>query len=204
MKYLLSLVFILALAPLAQAASQTAGTVPAGGICNPPDTPSDCMTGYICSFTLDICVSANSNPDQFPPSGAGTGQPTTGTGGGASGQPTTGNGSLNGSNSGSGNATCLTNPLSVGGNGCDANSSVTIPQFVADILKFVVQIGTVVVILMLVYIGFLFVTAQGEPGKISEARQALLYTIIGALILLGAQVIASGIQATVNALSTGP
>jgi hypothetical protein len=88
----------------------------------------------------------------------------------------------------------------VGGD-CGGNPSVTIPQFVSDVLAFVVRIGTVVVILMLVYIGFLFVTARGEPGKISEAREAFMWTIVGALILLGAQVIASGIQATVANLS---
>ncbi len=66
------------------------------------------------------------------------------------------------------------------------------------------QIGTVIIILMLVYVGFLFVTAQGNDSKISEARTALLWTVVGALILLGAQAISLGIQSTVQALSTGP
>lgn len=69
-----------------------------------------------------------------------------------------------------------------------------------DILDFVVQIGTVVVILMIVYVGFMFVVARGNDGKISEARQALLWTLVGALILLGAKAISLGIQATVQAL----
>jgi len=90
--------------------------------------------------------------------------------------------------------TTLLNPLSAGTN---------LQTFLQDILQFVVQIGTVVVILMLVYVGFLFATAQGDPSKISAARQALLWTVIGALILLGAQVIATGIQATATALSAG-
>jgi heme/copper-type cytochrome/quinol oxidase subunit 2 len=66
-----------------------------------------------------------------------------------------------------------------------------------------VRIGTIVVILMLVYVGFLFVVARGSDTKLSEARQALLWTIVGALILLGAQAISLGIQATVTALSPG-
>ena len=56
---------------------------------------------------------------------------------------------------------------------------------------------------MYVFVGFKFVTARGEPGKITEARSALLWTVVGALILLGAEVIARGIQATVQALSVG-
>jgi hypothetical protein len=54
-----------------------------------------------------------------------------------------------------------------------------------------------------VYIGFLFVTAQGNETKIKNARGYLFTTIIGALILLGAEAIAQGIQATVAALSVG-
>ena len=76
-------------------------------------------------------------------------------------------------------------------------------DFLNRILAFVIRIGTVVVILMLVFVGYKFVAAQGEPGKITEARQMLLWTVVGALILLGAQAIAKGIEATVRALSTG-
>ncbi|MCX6786597.1 MAG: pilin [Candidatus Kaiserbacteria bacterium] len=88
----------------------------------------------------------------------------------------------------------LINPLGAGTN---------IETLINQILAFVVRIGAIIVILMLVYVGFLFVTAKGNESKIIEARQALLWTIIGALILLGAQVISLGIQATVQALSTG-
>jgi heme A synthase len=88
----------------------------------------------------------------------------------------------------------LTNPL---------GSGATLNSFVNDILKFVVRIGAIIVIFMLVYVGFLFVVARGESSKITTARNALLWTIVGALILLGAQAIAIGIQATVQAISTG-
>jgi hypothetical protein len=88
----------------------------------------------------------------------------------------------------------LINPLGAGTN---------INTLITDILQLVVRLGSVVVILMLVYIGFLFVAAQGEPAKLQQARSALMWTIVGALVLLGAEAIAQGIQATVSALSTG-
>lgn len=89
----------------------------------------------------------------------------------------------------------LLNPL---GEGTSINS------FLLSILKIITNtIGPVIVILMMVFVGFKFVTARGEPAKITEARQMLLWTVVGALILLGAQVIAIGIKATVEALSTG-
>jgi hypothetical protein len=91
------------------------------------------------------------------------------------------------------NATLL-NPLQGG---------ASLESFLNSILAFVIRIGTIVVILMLVYVGYLFVAARGNESKITEARKALLWTIIGALILLGAKAIAIGIEATVQALSVG-
>ncbi len=88
----------------------------------------------------------------------------------------------------------LINPLKGGGN---------LQSFLLNILDFIINIGSIIVILMLVFVGFKFVTAQGEPGKISEARDMLLWTVIGALVLLGSKAIAMGIQATVQALSSG-
>lgn len=91
----------------------------------------------------------------------------------------------------SGSSITLLNPL---------NAGTSLPALLDELLQFIIRIGTVVIILMVVYIGFKFVMAQGEPGKISEAREALMWTVVGALILLGAQAIASAIQATAQAL----
>ena len=79
----------------------------------------------------------------------------------------------------------------------------SLENFLFKIMEFVIRIGAIVVVLMLVYVGYLFVKARGEPGKITEARDALLWTVVGALILLGSQAIATGIKATVQALSVG-
>jgi heme/copper-type cytochrome/quinol oxidase subunit 2 len=105
------------------------------------------------------------------------------------------------------------NPVQTGPGGTNTGSNVTLinplqggtslESFLNNILAFVIRIGTIIVILMLVYVGFLFVAARGEPAKITEARSALLWTVVGALILLGAQAIAIAITATVKALSVG-
>lgn len=111
--------------------------------------------------------------------------------------PTSGGGGSTGGVSGGGGSSTgggLTNPL---GAGTDLNT------LIKDILQFVVELGSVVVIVMLVYVGFLFVTARGEPAKLTTARSALLWTIVGALILLGAQAIAIAIQSTVTSISSG-
>jgi len=69
-------------------------------------------------------------------------------------------------------------------------------------LDIVVNIGFIFLTLMIVYVGFLFVMAQGKDEKLVAARSALVWTIIGGLILLGAKAIALFIQATGAALGS--
>ena len=76
-------------------------------------------------------------------------------------------------------------------------------NFLDKILEFVIRIGTVVVVLMTVFVGYKFVAAQGKEAEIREARNALLWTVVGALILLGAVAIKNAIVATVQAISVG-
>lgn len=93
----------------------------------------------------------------------------------------------------------LENPLGIA---CNGTNDDCVGNFLGKILDLVIKIGTVVVVLMLVYVGFLFVTAQGVPASITAARSALLWTVVGALILLGAKAIQVGITATVKALAS--
>ena len=77
----------------------------------------------------------------------------------------------------------------------------TLPQFLEAILKGVVDIGTIILIMMLVYVGFLFVAARGNAEKIQSAKSALVWTVIGGLILLGATAIQLVITETVKSLN---
>ncbi len=63
-----------------------------------------------------------------------------------------------------------------------------------------VKIGAIVVVLMVVFVGFKFVMAQGVATEITAARDMFLWTVVGAIILLGAQLIADSIQLTTEAL----
>lgn len=72
-----------------------------------------------------------------------------------------------------------------------------IETIVNDILM---PIGGVVAVMMVMYAGFLFVTARGNPAQITKAKQALLWAVIGAAILLGAWVISQAIGATIDQL----
>ncbi len=85
----------------------------------------------------------------------------------------------------------LVNPL---------GSTKTLPQLVDGILRIVLTIGIPIVALAIIYSGFKLIMAQGKPKELEDARRALLYTIIGAGILLGAYVIAEAVVGTVNAI----
>ncbi len=85
----------------------------------------------------------------------------------------------------------LLNPLGEG---------TTISVLLQRILELAIQIGTPVLVVYLVYIGFQFVQAEGNPEKLSKVRSSFFWALIGGVILLGAQALATAIQLTVNQL----
>ncbi|MFA5750852.1 MAG: pilin [Candidatus Paceibacterota bacterium] len=76
----------------------------------------------------------------------------------------------------------------------------SINGLIKTILEGVVKLGIPIIALAVIYSGFLFVSAQGNPEKISNAKKSFTYTLIGAAILLGAWGIAQLISETVLAL----
>lgn len=77
----------------------------------------------------------------------------------------------------------------------------SIPALIETIVRQILMpIGGVIAVLMIMYAGFLYVTAAGDPGQIKKAHDALLYAVIGAAILLGAFAISTAIQGTINEL----
>lgn len=78
----------------------------------------------------------------------------------------------------------------------------TVQQLITKILNLVVQIGLPIIVLMIIYAGFQYVTARGNPEKIKEAHGTILWTVIGAAIVLGAAVISHAISGTIDTLKT--
>lgn len=77
----------------------------------------------------------------------------------------------------------------------------TIEAFLALVLGAAFKIGAPIVVLAVIYSGFLFVKAQGNPEEITKAKDALMYSLIGAAVLLGAQAISKIIVDTITTLS---
>jgi hypothetical protein len=84
---------------------------------------------------------------------------------------------------------------------CRTGNNCTLTDlFTAIAEKILLPIGGVIAVLAFIWSGFMFVTAQGDEKKITDARTALLYTAVGTLILLGATVIAKVLETTVQSL----
>ena len=76
----------------------------------------------------------------------------------------------------------------------------SIPAFIAGALKVLVIVALPIITLFIVISGFMYIMARGNPGKITEANKNFMYVIIGALLILGAWVIATLIGGTVTQL----
>lgn len=86
----------------------------------------------------------------------------------------------------------IQNPLK-GGN--------SISAFITSIMGYIVRIGGIIAVFAFIWAGFKYVMAQGDPGKLKEAKEIFIGTVIGVSVLLGAQLIASIIIGTLKSLS---
>mgnify|MGYP001589057991 CR=1 FL=1 len=80
--------------------------------------------------------------------------------------------------------------------------ATNIPEFIRTLLIGALQVGIPLIALAVIYCGYLFVAARGNSEKLGKAKDALLYTLIGAAILLGSWAIAELISTTVAGLKT--
>jgi hypothetical protein len=69
------------------------------------------------------------------------------------------------------------------------------------LLQIAVNIGAFASVLYLLYAGFLFVSAQGESGKVTAAKNTLYNALIGTALIMGAWVFAQIIARTVGTIT---
>lgn len=73
-----------------------------------------------------------------------------------------------------------------------------ITELVDVILKAIIQIGTPIAAIFIVYSGLLFVIARGNETKLTKAKETLMWTLIGTAVLIGSAVIAGVIKVTMD------
>ena len=101
-----------------------------------------------------------------------------------------------------------------GNSGCNQNggfftlcnplgSTTTFCGLIKKLLSALMIVGIPIAILFLVYAGFLFVWARGNPGGLEKAKKNLLYVVIGIGIFLGAWGLGQVVANTINAIQPG-
>ena len=76
----------------------------------------------------------------------------------------------------------------------------TITSLLMSIVDILLVFAIPIILLFIVYAGFLFVTAQGDQSQITKARSALTWSVIGGVIVLGANLLIEVIENTVEAI----
>lgn len=89
----------------------------------------------------------------------------------------------------------IENPLGPGANSLSA--------FFDGIVSILIELGTIVSVLGIMYGGFLYVMAQGNEEQLSKAYKTITWALVGTAVLLGARTIMSAVTGTVKDLSKG-
>lgn len=74
----------------------------------------------------------------------------------------------------------------------------SINAFIQKVLEAMVRLGLVVVAFFILLAGFYYISARGNPNKLGEAHENFKYVIYGAILILGAWVIATIVGGTVT------
>ena len=76
----------------------------------------------------------------------------------------------------------------------------TVPDFISGVLRVVVMIALPIITIFIVFAGFKFLAARGNSSKLDEAKKNFMWVIVGALLIMGAWVLATLIAGTVTQL----
>ncbi len=87
----------------------------------------------------------------------------------------------------------IINPLNVGS---DVSAIIT-----AVMKNIIMPLASVLVVLAVLYSGFKFVIAQGNPKELEEARTGFIWVLIGSAVLLGAYGITEVLKTTIEQIA---
>ena len=76
----------------------------------------------------------------------------------------------------------------------------SIPAFLGGALQVLVMIALPIITLFVVIAGFMFVFARGNETKLNKAKENLIYVLVGALLILGASMLATLLGGTISQL----
>jgi len=75
----------------------------------------------------------------------------------------------------------------------------SLDSLLIELVNVLLIIAVPIVVFFIILAGFKYITAQGNPEKVKEAAQMLIYAIIGGVVILGSSAISVIIRNLVNA-----
>ena len=79
-----------------------------------------------------------------------------------------------------------------------------LPQLIGNLIKIFIGALGIIFLLLTVYAGFLYLTAQGDEEKVKHAKQTLQRGVIGLIIITAAYAIAAFVINAVTTSGTTP
>ena len=93
------------------------------------------------------------------------------------------------------------NPSGDGGLSYTLNNPLqfnSLEALIVGILNVLLIIAVPIIVFFIIFAGFSYVTAQGNPEKIKQASRSLTYAIIGGVLILGSVAIAEILKSVVE------
>ncbi len=75
------------------------------------------------------------------------------------------------------------------GGSCSGKTITAPGGLVTTIVNVITYVAGVIVIFMIIFAGFRYITSTGDANKVNSAKNTLLYAIVGIIIIVMAQVI---------------
>ncbi len=80
----------------------------------------------------------------------------------------------------------------------------TVPEIIGFLIQAALGISGSLALLMIVYGGFLWLTAGGKTDRIEKGKQTLLWSIIGLAVIFGANILANFVISTLGGATAAP
>jgi uncharacterized membrane protein YwzB len=75
--------------------------------------------------------------------------------------------------------------------GIGGDSTTDLPTLIGNIIAVLLSVLGIVFVVLVVYAGFLYLTAAGDDSKVKKAKELLTQSVIGLIIIIAAYAIAS-------------
>lgn len=99
------------------------------------------------------------------------------------------------------NGTVAVSPTNTGGASIpNPLNATSITELFQTLLDVVMVFAIPIIVFFIIYAGFLYVTARGNEHTIEQAHRALLYALIGGMLILGARVLIDVVSGTVDSV----